>query len=671
MESKTNRSGNLIQFLPVSKTETLLFIGDVTANIRTVIADKTELAFYAESFEAFVSGRDSMSQTKSYDVIIVYGRFFIEEKEGISRLGTLLQALKPEGKIYLALENPFSLHKLAGEAESDGSVMKAFLPSGFQNSAGVGRDFIKNLCQKAIETTRNDTTVKFFYPYPDIHFPFSIYTDDYLPGTGECDENHYNFANSRFEFFDEMKAVDEVVKAGAYPLFANGFLVEIAQKHTKVLFCRYSAERKSGLKIRTEIIEMENGERIVQKTAYDQESNAHIQNLLRWEKELREQLKSVSYRGKRILVNQILDLQNQNGILMAKFPFIEGESLEGYLDGLLLQGKFEQCKKELLEFCEIVKGFQGQETFIATEAFHKVFGEFTLEQESSEEMTSLSITDIDMICQNVLLGEDVTFIDYEWTFDFPIPLAYLQYRILFCYIEQKNRRNIECFDNNYDFYRAAGITEKMKRQFEQMETHFQKYVQGNRKLLRDRYTEIGKPAVPMEILHKHLELLTSYKVEAGYYRLGKSEQRETITIQPKIQGDGINSFVLNIPATGVSDIQIKFGIKNSMIRIGLLAENADGSRPVFYETNGVRINPILYMYNEQPEMRIRQLEEGVFRLHVSLEIRELPATFISESVESLEDKEAIIQNRDEQIQNYENSTSWKITKPLRELRRKL
>ena len=670
MDSKANRSGNLIQFLPVGETETLLFIGEVTANIQAAIVNKTDSVHYAESFEAFISERVMMTQTKEYNVIIMYGRFFSEEEEGASRLSALLQVLKREGRLYLALENPFSLHKLAGEAEADGSVLKAFSPNGFQNSAGLGRDFIKKLCLEAINIANSDATVKFYYPYPDIHFPFSIYTDTYLPKTGECDENHYNFTNSRFEFFDEMKAVDEVVKAGAYPVFANGYLVEIANKHTDILYCRYSAERKSGLKIRTEILETENQERIVQKTAYDDESNPHIENLLRWERELREQLKNLTYKGKPLNVNRILDLQNLNGTFSAQFSFVKGESLESYLDELLSQGKFEQCKDELLEFCELVKQLKGQEKFIVTDAFRKVFGEFTLEQDVIEKMTSLSITDIDMVCQNVLLGEEVTFIDYEWTFDFPIPIKYLQYRILFCYLEQKSRRKLVCFDNGYDFYEAAGITAVMKQQFERMETQFQKYVQGGGKLLRDQYIEDGKPAVPMEVLQRQLKLLTSYKVLADYCLLGKNNQRETIKVQPKLQANGVYSCVLTIPPTGVSDIRIRFGIKNSMIRIGLLAENADGSKPVIYETNGISVNPILYLYKEPPEMIIKELGEGVFRLHVSLEISELPDTFILESIESMRDKEAMIQNREEQIQNYESSTSWKITKPLREFRKK-
>lgn len=670
MDSKANRSGNLIQFLPVRETETLLFIGEVTAHIQTVIANKTDFVHYAESFEAFVSERDMIVQTKDYDVIIMYGRFFSEKEEGTSRLSVLLRALKQEGRLYLALENSFSLHKLAGEVEADGSVLKAFSPNGFQNSAGLGRDFIKKLCLEAIEVIKSDATVKFYYPYPDIHFPFSIYTDTYLPKTGECDENHYNFKNSRFEFFDEMKAVDEVVKAGAYPVFANGYLVEIANKHTDILYCRYSAERKSGLKIRTEILETKNQKRIVQKTAYDVESNPHIENLLRWEKELREQLKTLTYKGKSLNVNQILDLQNQNGIFLAKFSFIKGESLESHLDELLLQGEFEQCKAELLEFCELVMKFKGQEKFIVTNAFRKVFGEFTLEQEVIKEMTALSITDIDMVCQNVLLGEEVTFIDYEWTFDFPIPIKYLQYRILFCYLEQKSRRKHVCFNNDYDFYEAVGITTVMKRQFERMETQFQKYVQGGGKLLRDSYMEDGKPAVPMEVLQRQLKLLTSYEVLVDYCLLEKTNQRESIKVQPKLQANGVYSFVLAIPPTVVSDIHIRFGVQDSMIRIGLLAENLDGSKPVIYETNGTSINPILYLYKESPEIIIKELEEGVFRLHVSLEIVELPNTFIYETIQSIKDKEAVIQNREGQIQNYESSTSWKITKPLREFRKK-
>ena len=54
----------------------------------------------------------------------------------------------------------------------------------------------------------------------------------------------------------------------------------------------------------------------------------------------------------------------------------------------------------------------------------------------------MAVTDIDFICRNVILGHPSTVIDYEWCFDFPIPVSYLVYRILHYYIYGKGSRAV-------------------------------------------------------------------------------------------------------------------------------------------------------------------------------------------------------------------------------------
>lgn len=63
-----------------------------------------------------------------------------------------------------------------------------------------------------------------------------------------------------------------------------------------------------------------------------------------------------------------------------------------------------------------------------TEAFVQVFGDVTL----PEGQKCRKVTNIDMIFSNVVLeGDSWHLIDYEWTFDFPIPLNFVLYRTFF------------------------------------------------------------------------------------------------------------------------------------------------------------------------------------------------------------------------------------------------
>lgn len=642
MEYKNMENSNLIKFLPIEQGDKVLVLHS--------------MAMLPE-------------EKDSYDWIFVLP--YEEKEQDAPKLQKLLGMVKKQGHLYLAVENPFSLHRISGEAEEDGSFFKAFLPGGFEESRGMSLAFLMEQARCALKNCQEEYSLKVYYPYPDIRFPLAVYTDEYLPKPGECDENFYNFSHPRFCFFDERTAADEVVKAGVYSQFAGGYLLEIAKENTDMLYCRYSVERDEGKKIRTTILKDKNGEMSVQKSAFEEASNEHIRKLSSWEEKLTAQLQQVSFLDRPLAVNKIIDSKKQNGKEQVSFSFVKGESLEAYLDAYLKNGQFESCKETLLGFCIMIKQLKDQKPFQVTEEFIKVFGKIEFGQAQEKDMTALSVTDIDMVCQNILLGEQITLIDYEWTFDFPIPVDYLIYRVLFCYLEQKNRRKSKGFDNSFDFYEEMGISKERKKLFEQMEIHFQKYAQGNCRLLRDSYLEKGKPVVPMSLLKEQLHkaeentILIQYDMGAGFM---EENSFQRVLGQEE---NGTLSLVLDLPEDGcVQAVQMGFGEENTMIRIGLLQEDAAGSKEISYETNGILVNPILYLYQEKPYLCIRHLNPEVKRLYISLQIEKLPEAFIGETIRSLSDMREVIANREQQISNYENSTSWKITKPLREFGRK-
>ncbi len=639
MESTNIKNNNLIKLLPIEKKQQVLCVNSM---------EKIPEA-----------GR-------AYDWIFVLP--YEEKEQGAPKLKKLLSMLTEKGRLYLAAENPFSLHRMAGEAEEDGSIFQAFLPGGFEKSKGMSLPFLTAQAKAAMDHSGQEYSLKVYYPYPDIWFPMAVYTDEYLPKAGECDENFYNFHHARFGFFDERQAVEQVVKAGAYAQFANGYLLEIAKEHTNILYCRYSVERALDKQIRTSILKAENGEKIVEKAAFEQAANGHIKRLCRLEEVLKSQLAKESFLGKPMSVNKVIKSGQTDGKEQVGFSFVEGESLENFLDAALKKGEFESCKETLLAFCRMVKALKGQRPFAVTKEFTQVFGAAALEQEPEKAMMSLPVTDVDMVCQNILLGEQVTLIDYEWTFDFPVPIDYLVYRILFCYLEQKNRRALEGFNNTFDFYKEMGISPERKRIFEQMETHFQKYAQGGSRLLRDLYLEQGKPVVPMSALKKELTKAENNKVTVQYDKGQGFLAEDGFERILKQEEDGSGSFVLDLPQeASVQGVKISFGEENTMVRIGLLREEETGSKETAYETNGISVNPILYFYKESPWISINGLEPGIKRLYVRFQIEKLPEEFVGEAIKSLSDMRQIIANREEQIAGYENSTSWKLTKPLRML----
>lgn len=577
------------------------------------------------------------------------------------KLSDAYKNVKEGGRLVVFMDNPYALHMFAGDTDKEGSFF-ASLDKKSEDECNISADMLKLAAAGMGDLT-------WFYPYPTLEFPVAVYSDAYLPKTGECVENNYNFDFARLSLFNETDAFDEVIKSGQFREFANCYMLVIGRPFEQgIKYCRYSNERAKGLRIRTNILESS-----VQKAAFDAASIPHIQSMVRWEEKLNKQFASLEFMGKAVQANHITKVDSDS----VSFEFIGGRSLSELLDELLIKGEVQQAKQILTEFCSIAAGGtkcngaqQTQtalQTFEQTEAFTKVFGSLDKEKlnkimTGASPFVAAEVTDIDMICQNVLIGDRVHVIDYEWTFDFPVPTAYVVYRILFFFLEFKNRSS---YFTGEDLYEELGITKDMKEMFAQMETSFQKYVQGDTKLISDSYFEKGKPALPMELLQKELKELEQsdirivLKTEAGV----REETRAC-----KKDAEGIVSFTVDFTPGTVKSMQLLPGTEKAMMRICLLQEDETGSKEIAFTANGLGFNPILYLFHERAEISITDFLPETHRLYVSLQAVALPETFAVESERSISDLKENLANRELQIENLKNSASWRITKPLRRLK---
>lgn len=46
-------------------------------------------------------------------------------------------------------------------------------------------------------------------------------------------------------------------------------------------------------------------------------------------------------------------------------------------------------------------------------------------------------SNIDLIFENIILGDKYTIIDYEWSLDFPVPIEYIMFRSVFTFMYVK------------------------------------------------------------------------------------------------------------------------------------------------------------------------------------------------------------------------------------------
>lgn len=250
-----------------------------------------------------------------------------------------------------------------------------------------------------------------------------------------------------------------------------------------LIFTKYSNERSRRFAIRTDIMEEADGSRYVRKTALYPEGQAHVKKIFHWYEKLEELYGKdfFSFNKGRI----------EKGSL--RLDYAEGQTLEELLDELCVQGELDAAADRLREYLKKVKKMYEGQPFVMTEGFREVFGDAAI----SEGFTCGPVTNIDLVCSNLVLGETPVILDYEWTFDFPIPCEFVLYRIIrYCQDPYSARRPLCALD----FYRDYGITEELRDTFFKMELKFQDYITGGHVPMREMYDDMTPGNAPLQIV---------------------------------------------------------------------------------------------------------------------------------------------------------------------------
>ena len=271
----------------------------------------------------------------------------------------------------------------------------------------------------------------------------------------------------------------------------------MGRKTEEILYIKYANERNREFAARTEILEDTEGNRSVRKTPLYPEGKAHVAGLVEKYHRLEPDYEKVG-----LFCNRAEADGNA-----VRLEYLTGESLEEHLDTLLDHKKTEEAEKLLKQYIEKIQVLPGQENFHMTEEFRKVFGE----AESLETMAAVSNANIDMVCQNVMMDADRwTMIYYEWTFFFPVPTAFLVYRVLHYYLETHGKRSVL---DKEALYTWAGITKEQRETFHEMEHHFQQHLTSGHVPMREMYGAISPGTYPVR------HLVTKEQIRRGQERM--------------------------------------------------------------------------------------------------------------------------------------------------------
>lgn len=244
--------GNIVEWLPITKEDTVLEIGAGCGSMTGVLAKKAKSVTCIElskkrstinatrnqecdNVEIMLGNFEEVEKhlEEKYDYITLigvleYGESYIQaENPHVSFLQKLGKHLKENGKLIVAIENKLGMKYWAGCQEDHfGGYFLGI--ENYANKKGI-RTFAKNEL-KDIVTEAGFTECEFYYPYPDYKFPISIYSDEYLPKKGDLQANMRNFDKERYVFFDEAKAFDTIIDEGLFPEFSNSFLLVLGKE---------------------------------------------------------------------------------------------------------------------------------------------------------------------------------------------------------------------------------------------------------------------------------------------------------------------------------------------------------------------------------------------------------------------------------------------------------
>ena len=250
----------------------------------------------------------------------------------------------------------------------------------------------------------------------------------------------------------------------------------------KVIFTKYSNQRRKEYKIATSIIDR-GGTRYVDKWALCREGSSHVQKMTVFKDELRS-----LYSESDFLVAEC-SVIDDNTIEM---EYISGETLESIINECILNKQLDDMLAHIKEFSSKIYSNSNLKAFVDNENFRNLFGDVNL----SSQLQAFDISNVDMIFSNFIYNDQSLYIiDFEWFFDFQIPIEFIMFRSLFHNaLFQSLNKSVK--DNVYEL---LGISKNDITAFKEMEYSFQKYIKGDNYSFAEIYEEIGQE---LKVLNK-------------------------------------------------------------------------------------------------------------------------------------------------------------------------
>lgn len=467
----------------------------------------------------------------------------------------------------------------------------------------------------------------------------------------------------------------------------------------KIIYTKFSNNRAKYFGIQTDIYEDESGRRVVKKKADCDEALPHVRAI---EKHMGELSKAFS--------DSILEpnrCQLKGDIL--EIEYINGTSLEKLICEKIKERDEKEIEHILKNYSDLMRKVYGKELFEKSDEFCSVFGDVKFEQK----LPGGKNIDIDLIFSNIIIQKDKWIVlDYEWTFDFLIPVDFVIYRAIY-YLSLANPNLQKLMKEN--LYKICGINENLLPVLAEMEEGFQNYVKAGEKTYHDEMNELN--------LKQNIDISEKIYVKCQlYWNLGEGYREEescikqrylkkngTIEIKEKVPDNtkeiGIRLSQFNCIAEVLKLVAISKSKEEVVLTYTTLVESKGGY--VWFDNN----DPVIFISDFPDESEEIYIEYKIWRLDSDIvkiisnerknsrdeqircekerrcfeEEKELLNKELVEYNQQMEDYRKQLENMKSEkellTQKYSelqklivaiySSKSWKLTRPIRKVKNKL
>lgn len=219
-----------------------------------------------------------------------------------------------------------------------------------------------------------------------------------------------------------------------------------------VLYTKASDYRSKKYNLRTEIIDID-GKRYARKMAVSDEARLHLEQIVQNAEKLKVIMEPEC---------KVCPVKKDDSAIL--FDFVYGKSYEELLDEASKERDFIKVADLISSYHDFVYKMESKKGFVPNEKFAEIFGDFP----ADKDLLVGDFVDVDLIFSNVICGDRPYIIDYEWCFDFDIPLDYVFWKGLFT----SKAFSILPDDIKNDIFDKYELSEEKRRLFLGMEIKF-------------------------------------------------------------------------------------------------------------------------------------------------------------------------------------------------------